>query len=246
MTAKLVSKSENLNLQKLPQHIAIIMDGNGRWAEKQGRNRIIGHRKGAENLKQILQCCKNWGIDTLTVYAFSTENWSRPKVEIEFLMSLFENMLDRELQEMHSQGVCLKFLGDITPLPQSLQKLIERSILKTQNNREISFNVALNYGSRQEIVRACRNLAKMVREGKLDPDAIDEGTLQNSLYTANFPDPDLLIRTSGEMRLSNFLLWQLAYTEFYLTDTLWPDFGIEEFKLALKEYSSRDRRFGKV
>jgi len=246
MTAKLVSKSENLNLQKIPQHIAIIMDGNGRWAEKQGRNRIIGHRKGAENLKQILQCCKNWGIDTLTVYAFSTENWSRPKVEIEFLMSLFENMLDRELQEMHSQGVCLKFLGDITPLPQSLQKLIERSILKTQNNREISFNVALNYGSRQEIVRACRNLAKMVREGKLDPDAIDEGALQNSLYTANFPDPDLLIRTSGEMRLSNFLLWQLAYTEFYLTDTLWPDFGIEEFKLALKEYSSRDRRFGKV
>ena len=246
MTSRLISTPTNLNSQKLPQHIAIIMDGNGRWAKKQGLPRIVGHRKGAENLKQILGYCKNWGINILTVYAFSTENWGRPKVEVEFLMNLFENMLDRELQEMHSQGVRITFLGNITSLPLSLQKLVEGAMAETIGNREISFNVAINYGSRQEITRACRNLAAMVKEGKLEPDAIDENTLQKSLYTANLPDPDLLIRTSGEMRLSNFLLWQLAYTELYLTDTLWPDFTGEEFRLALIAYQKRERRFGKV
>ncbi len=246
MTANLVLETTSLNVQKLPQHIAIIMDGNGRWGEKQGLSRIVGHRKGAENLKQILRYSKHIGIKTLTVYAFSAENWGRPKLEVEFLIGLFEDMLDRELKQMHSEGVCLKFFGDLTPLPKSLQKLIAKAIALTKDNQKINFNVAINYSSRQEMIRACRNLAVMAVEGKLDPNAIDESTIQKCLYTANFPDPDLLIRTSGEMRLSNFLLWQLAYTELYVTQTLWPDFTIAEFELALKDYASRDRRFGKV
>ena len=248
MTAQLLSTSKLLNLdsQKLPQHVAVIMDGNGRWAKQQGLPRIEGHRRGASILKEILRACKDWGIKTLTAYAFSTENWGRPLTEVNFLMALFEKLLRKELQEMNEEGVRIRFIGDLSPLPESLKQEISHSMTTTQNNTGVNFNVAINYGSRLEIVKACQVIAQKVSSGELSPDIIDENTISQYLYTAASPDPDLLIRTSGEMRLSNFLLWQLAYTEIYITDTLWPDFNCSEFRSALAHYQKRDRRFGKV
>ena len=220
MTAQLISTlPANLDSEKLPRHVAVIMDGNGRWATRRGLPRVAGHRRGAQILKQILRCCRDWGISVLTAYAFSTENWNRPHQEVDFLMSLFESLLRQELKEMHEEGVCLRFLGDLTPLPASLQREIKRGMVETKNNQGICLNVAINYGSRQEIVRACRYLAELVQQRKLQPEAIDENLFQHYLYTADIPDPDLLIRTSGEMRLSNFLLWQMAYSEIYLTSS---------------------------
>ena len=248
MTARLLSTDKLLNLDshKLPQHVAVIMDGNGRWAQRQGLPRIEGHRRGANILKQILIACKDWGINTLTAYAFSTENWGRPLTEVKFLMTLFEKLLRKELQEMNEEGVRIRFIGDLSPLPRSLRKEIDHSMTTTQDNRAVNFNVAINYGSRLEIVKACQAIAEQVATGELAPNMIDETTISRYLYTSASPDPDLLIRTSGEMRLSNFLLWQLAYTEMYITDTLWPDFNCSEFKSALAHYQKRDRRFGKV
>ncbi len=247
MTAQLVSTvSTSINeLSRLPQHVAVIMDGNGRWAKNKGLPRIEGHRRGANTLKEILRSCKDWGIKTLTAYAFSTENWGRPLTEVNFLMTLFERLLRKELAEMNSEGVCIRFIGDLSPLPLSLQQEIRHSMESTKNNQAIYFNVAINYGSRLEIVKACRSIAEKIQVGEIKPEAIDENLLSQYLYTANSPDPDLLIRTSGEMRLSNFLLWQLAYTEIYVTDTLWPDFSRKEFTQALEAYQKRDRRFGK-
>ena len=251
MTAQLLStkstnKLLNLDPHKLPQHVAVIMDGNGRWAKQQGLPRIEGHRQGASTLKEILRACKDWGINTLTVYAFSTENWGRPLTEVNFLMTLFEKLLRKELQDMNEEGVCIRFIGDLSPLPQSLKQEIDHSMAMTQNNNGVNFNVAINYGSRLEIVKACQAIAEKVSTGELSPDTIDENTISQYLYTSASPDPDLLIRTSGEMRLSNFLLWQLAYTEMYITDTLWPDFNRSEFRSALAHYQQRDRRFGRV
>ncbi len=248
MTAQLLSTDKLLNLDphKLPQHVAVIMDGNGRWAQQQGLPRIEGHRRGANILKEILRACNDWGIKTLTAYAFSTENWGRPLTEVKFLMTLFEKLLRKELQEMNEEGVRIRFIGDLSPLPESLKQEIEHSMATTQNNQGVNFNVAINYGSRLEIVKACQAIAEKVATGELAPDMIDENTISQYLYTAASPDPDLLIRTSGEMRLSNFLLWQLAYTEIYVTDTLWPDFNCSEFRSALVHYQKRDRRFGKV
>jgi undecaprenyl diphosphate synthase len=239
-------KSADLNPQKIPQHIAVIMDGNGRWATSRGLPRIAGHRQGAKTLKELLRCCKDWGIKALTAYAFSTENWQRPVEEVNFLMHLFERLLRRELAQMHREGVRISFIGDLSALPKSLQTEMERSMAETLNNQAIHFTVAVNYGSRNEITKVCRQLAQLVEQGELSAQEVNESLVEQHLYTADTPEPDLLIRTSGEMRLSNFLLWQMAYTEMYFTDIFWPDFNREAFYQALLSYQSRDRRFGQV
>lgn len=236
----------DLNSQNLPNHVAVIMDGNGRWATQQKLPRVAGHRQGAKTLKELLRCCKDWGINILTAYAFSTENWRRPTEEVDFLMLLFEKMLRRELEEMHREGVRINFVGDLSALPKSLQNEMQRSMLETSNNRDVQFNVAINYGSRKEIITACRQVAELVQKREIKPEDISEDLIEKNLYTADIPAPDLLIRTSGEKRLSNFLLWQMAYTEMYFTDTLWPDFNRAAFQEALSSYQNRERRFGKV
>lgn len=236
----------DLKRERLPRHVAVIMDGNGRWAKRQGLPRIMGHKRGVDVLKELLRCCKDWGIQALTAYAFSTENWGRPLEEVDFLMTLFERVLRKELREMVQENVQIKFVGNLNALPPSLQAEIERSMTDTQQNRAIRFTVATNYGGRQEIMHACRAIAHQVQQGLLQPDEIDEALFERHLYTAGICDPDLLIRTSGEMRISNFLLWQMAYAEIYITETLWPDFDRTEFHRALCSYQQRDRRFGKV
>lgn len=230
----------------LPHHVAVIMDGNGRWAQQRGLPRIAGHRQGARTLKELLRCCKDWGIAVLTVYAFSTENWQRPIQEVEFLLKLFERLLHRELTEMRREGVKITFVGDLTILPTALQIEINRAMTETEQNDTVHLNVALNYGSRAELVNACRQLAEQVQYGLIKLDEINEANIERSLYTADLPHPDLLIRTSGELRLSNYLLWQLAYTELYFTETLWPDFDRAAFHHALQQFQQRDRRYGKL
>lgn len=249
MTAKpsvLKELPADLIRDRLPRHVAVIMDGNGRWAKRRGLPRIMGHRRGVDALKDILRCCDDWGIQALTAYAFSTENWGRPLEEVDFLMTLFERVLRQELQEMIKEGVRIRFAGNLKMLPASLQAEIERAMEETRNNQGIQFTVATNYGGRQEILHACRAIATQVQQGKLQPDEIDEALFEQHLYTQGICDPDLLIRSSGEMRVSNFLLWQMAYSEIYVTDTLWPDFDRTELHRALCAYQQRDRRFGKV
>ncbi|MEH2142404.1 isoprenyl transferase [Nostoc sp.] len=243
---KLQDLPTDLKRELLPQHVAVIMDGNGRWAKRQGLPRIMGHKRGVDALKDLLRCCQDWGIQALTAYAFSTENWKRPQEEVDFLMTLFQRVLRQELREMVEKNVQIKFVGNLQDLPQSLQQEISRSMAETKDNRGIRFSVATNYGGRQEILQACQAIAKQVQQGLLQPDEIDEQVFESHLYTAGITDPDLLIRTSGEMRLSNFLLWQMAYGEIYITDTLWPDFDRAEFHRALCAYQQRERRFGKV
>ena len=236
----------DLDQQRLPHHVAVIMDGNGRWAKQRGMPRIMGHQRGVDALKNLLRCCDDWGVPALTAYAFSTENWGRPLDEVEFLMTLFERVLRRELKEMMAENVRIRFVGNLASLPTSLQEEIERSMEDTKNNTGIQFTVATNYGGRQEIVHVCQAIAEEVKAGKLDPQEIDEGAIERHLYTEGLSHPDLLIRTSGELRISNFLLWQMAYAEIYVTSTLWPDFNREAFHLALRDYQQRHRRFGKV
>jgi len=249
MMSKINSLKElplDLDPLRLPRHVAVIMDGNGRWAKNQGKPRIFGHQKGVDILKDLLQCCKDWGISTLTAYAFSTENWGRPKPEVEFLMTLFERVLIRELEELMADNICIRFIGDLTQLPRSLQTEIKKGMEATKNNQGVKFNLAANYGGRQEILHACSSIASEVEKGLIKVEEIDEKLFENHLYTAGIIAPDLLIRTSGEMRISNFLLWQMAYTEIYVTSTLWPNFNRQEFHQALLNYQERDRRFGKV
>lgn len=236
----------DLQPDRLPQHVAVIMDGNGRWAKRRGLPRIMGHRRGVETLKTLLRCCRDWGVGALTAYAFSTENWGRPIEEVDFLMALFERVLRQELMEMMAENVRIRFVGNLAALPPSLQDEISQAVTETKANQGIEFTVATNYGGRQEIVQACRSLATQVQRGEITPEDITEELFSQHLYTAGTHDPDLLIRTSGEMRISNFLLWQLAYAEIYVTDTLWPDFDTSEFHRALVAYQQRDRRFGKV
>ncbi|WP_448169515.1 isoprenyl transferase [Leptolyngbya iicbica] len=243
MTASLPS---NLDRDRLPHHVAVIMDGNGRWAQRRSLPRIMGHRRGVDTLKKLLRTCNDWGIGALTAYAFSTENWGRPHTEVDFLMTLFERVLRQELAEMDAEGVRIQFVGHLESLPVSLQTEIDRAVQQTRDNPGIRFTVATNYGGRQEIVQACQAIATQVQLGKLAPEDIDENLFSRHLYTAGSTDPDLLIRTSGEMRISNFLLWQLAYAELYVTDTLWPDFDLAEFQQALSDYQQRHRRFGKL
>ncbi|NDJ24467.1 isoprenyl transferase [Nostoc sp. B(2019)] len=236
----------DLKRELLPKHVAVIMDGNGRWAKRQGLPRIMGHKAGVDALKDLLRCCKDWGIQALTAYAFSTENWKRPQEEVDFLMTLFQRVLRQELREMVEENVQIQFVGNLQALPRSLQREISRSMEETRNNPGIRFTVATNYGGRQEIIQACRAIAEKVQQGLLQPHEINEQVFESHLYTAGIADPDLLIRTSGEMRLSNFLLWQMAYGEMYITETLWPDFDRTEFHRALCAYQRRERRFGKV
>ena len=236
----------DLELERLPKHVAAIMDGNGRWAKRRGRPRLLGHQRGVDALKDLLRCCRDWGVPALTAYAFSTENWGRPLEEVEFLMTLFERVLRRELKEMMEENVRIRFIGNLEALPTSLQEEIARSMTETKENTGIQFTVATNYGGRQEIIQACRAIAAEVQRGAISVEEIDEAIFKHHLYTAGLSDPDLLIRTSGEMRLSNFLLWQMAYAEIYVTETLWPDFDRQEFHKALKDYQERDRRFGKL
>ena len=233
-----------VDVQRLPQHVAVIMDGNGRWAESRGLPRVMGHRAGVEALKSTLRLCSDLGIGALTAYAFSTENWSRPGDEVNFLMTLFEGVLQAELQALEQEQVRIRFLGDLEGLPQKLQTLIADATERTADNTGIHFNVCTNYGGTRELVRATQRLAQRAAAGDLDPDTIDENSIAAELFTAGEQDPDLLIRTSGEHRLSNFLLWQLAYAEIHVTDVCWPDFNAEALTQALLDYQSRNRRFG--
>jgi len=249
MTAKptvLLDLPADLQQERLPRHVAVIMDGNGRWAKRRGMPRIMGHRRGVDVLKDLLRCCRDWGIEALTAYAFSTENWGRPTEEVEFLMMLFERVLRQELREMMQEDVQIRFVGNLAALPPSLQTEIEQAVSQTANNQGIRFTVATNYGGRQEILQACRDIASKVQQGLLQPEQIDEALFERHLYTSGICDPDLLIRTSGEMRISNFLLWQMAYAEIYVTETYWPDFDRQEFHQALCNYQQRERRFGKL
>jgi undecaprenyl diphosphate synthase len=235
-----------LDPARLPAHLAVIMDGNGRWARRRGLPRVMGHRAGVEALKRTLRLCSDWGIGALTAYAFSTENWNRPGEEVSFLMALFERVLQRELEGLERERVRIRFLGDLNPLPQGLQQLIAEATARTAANEGIHFNVCTNYGGRAELVGAARRLAERVARGELDPAAIDETAFAGELHTAGQNDPDLLIRTSGEHRLSNFLLWQLAYAELHITEVLWPDFDQAALLAALLDFQNRQRRFGGV
>ena len=220
------------------------MDGNGRWAKARGLPRVVGHQAGVEALKSTLRQCSDWGIGALTAYAFSTENWSRPGDEVNFLMTLFEGVLQKELRSLEEEQVRIRFLGDLDGLPEKLQHLIDKATERTAKNSGIHFNVCTNYGGRRELVRAAQRLAKQAASGTLDPEEIDENIFARELFTAGDQDPDLLIRTSGEYRISNFLLWQLAYAEIHVTDVFWPDFNADVLKQALLDYQGRNRRFG--
>ncbi len=229
-------------LSKVPAHIAIIMDGNGRWAKARGLPRVAGHRVGAENVRKVAKACIEFGVATLTVYAFSTENWNRPRLEVEALMHLLEEAAQSEMDELMESGIKLRVLGRLEQLSPSIQSRIQTAIEKTTDNRRLSLNVAFNYGGRAEIVDAVK---AMVREGHREEEITEELVSQH-LYTAGFPDPDLVIRTAGEIRLSNFLLWQAAYAEYYATPTFWPDFDRGELRRALEVFGRRQRRFGSL
>ena len=237
---------EDIDLGRIPRHISIIMDGNGRWATKRGLNRSKGHVAGVDSLREAVTTSVRLGVDVLSVYAFSTENWRRPKKEVDLLMHLFASTLVKELPLFHQENVRLRFFGDIESLPKKTYEVFERGLRETADYTGMTFALAVNYGSRAELVRATKLLARRVAEGSLDPEDIDERALDSSLYTTGLPDPELLVLTSGEMRLSNYLLWQLAYTEFYVTDVLWPDFDKWEYLRAIRSYQRRDRRFGGV
>jgi undecaprenyl diphosphate synthase len=230
----------------LPRHIAIIMDGNGRWAELRGLPRIAGHAEGIKSVREIITLCRDLDIGALTIYAFSQENWKRPALEINALMLLLENYLQTEMNELIKKGARFRAIGRVDSLPSTALKWVRRVERETAHLDKLMLNVALSYGGRSEIVDAVRRLAQDCRDGKVQPEMIDEAFLEGYLSTHGLPDPDLLIRTSGESRISNFLLWQLAYTEMYFTPTLWPDFRRREALLALLEYQKRERRFGRV
>ena len=231
-----------MKLKKIPRHIGIVMDGNGRWAKKRRLPRLMGHRAGTENTRRVLRACGEFGIETVTLYGFSTENWQRPKNEVNGLFSIFENAIDREVPELHRNGVRLRHLGRTEGLPERLIKKIKSATELTKDNDRLTLNLAFNYGGRAEIVDATR---RIIAEG-IDPAAIDEELFASYLYTAGLPDLDLFIRTGGEMRLSNFLLWQTAYAEYYTTPTYWPDFDEAELEKALVAYDQRTRKFGRL
>ena len=235
-----------LDIAKLPRHVAIIMDGNRRWARRRGLPVLQGHRAGARATRQVVETCVQLGIPVLTLYAFSTENWRRPSLEVQALLRLIESTLRRERAELHANGVRIRHIGILDGLPPTLVAALRESEEMTRDNRALILNVAINYGGRNELARAMRAVAQKVMEGTLVPAAIDEEVIAAHLDTAGLPDPDLLIRTGGEQRVSNFLLWQIAYTELYITPTLWPDFDRREFLLALLHYQHRERRFGGV
>jgi undecaprenyl diphosphate synthase len=233
-----------LEPHRLPRHVAIIMDGNGRWAQRRGLRRVRGHVAGVDSVRTVIRQARRLGIPYLTLYAFSEENWQRPATEIRALMGLLIRYLNRELPDLKKNEIAFQAMGDLARLPGEVQRQLAAVTAATSSSQKMVLTVALSYGSRSEIVQAAQALAREVREGRLEPQEIDQHLLSRFLYTANLPDPDLLIRTSGEYRLSNFLLWQSAYTELYFTDTLWPDFREDAFLQALLDYQGRTRRFG--
>ena len=229
---------------QIPKHLAIIMDGNGRWAEQRHLPRILGHRKGVETVQAIVGDCLDLGVSYLTLFAFSSENWGRPQEEVEALMNLLGTFLKKELSQIHEQGIRLMAVGELERLPKSIGKILKDSIRRTADNQRMVLNLALSYGSRNELTRAVQVLGREVADGRMRADEITEEDIGAALDTHGIPDPDLLIRTSGEMRISNFLLWQLAYSELYFTEALWPDFTRDHLMRALEEYNRRQRRFG--
>lgn len=229
-------------LEPVPTHIAVIMDGNGRWARQRGLPRLAGHKAGTENLREILRACVEFGVKILTIYAFSTENWGRPAEEVKGLMMILRDVIDRELEELKEEGVQIRHLGDLSRVAPDLQEKVLYAVEKTKDNDELILNVAFNYGGRAEILHAIREIV----EAGYAPDDITEELVSHYLYTGDLPDPDLIIRTSGELRLSNFLIWQSAYAEYYFPEVYWPDFNREELKKALIHYAQRDRRFGLI
>ena len=233
-------------MEKLPKHVAIIMDGNGRWAKQRLKSRVFGHRQGIKVVRNIIDYSVKRGIKYLTLYTFSSENWQRPKTEVNALMGFLRQYLKKEADWLFELGVKVHVIGDVSKLPETLQQVIIDAEKKTSHCSKMVLNLALSYGGRDEILRAVKRLLSKVKDGEISENNIDEKSFSNLLDTANQPDPDLLIRTSGEYRISNFLLWQTAYTEFYFTDTLWPDFTVEEFEAALQDFMRRERRFGKV
>ena len=242
-------KTENINrshLKNIPKHIAIIMDGNGRWAKERGLPRIAGHREGINSVREITRICGEIGVKYLTLFTFSTENWNRPKREVKALMTLLLSTIKKEIKELHKNNVKFSTIGDISILPKSTEEGIKEGIELTYNNSGLNLILALNYGSRQEILSAVNNIISDINKKDIEIDSIDENIFSSYLYTNNCPDPDLLIRTSGELRISNFLLWQSAYTEMYLTDTYWPSFRENELFQAILDFQNRERRFGKT
>jgi undecaprenyl diphosphate synthase len=234
------------NPHRLPRHVAIIMDGNGRWAQQRGLTRIEGHKRGKDSVRAVVETARRIGIEYLSLFAFSTENWNRPHREVGALMGLLHRYLRTELRKMMKNEIRLLAIGDTKRLSPTLQRELQTVVEATKNNQRMTVVLAVSYGGREEIVQAARALAREVRAGRLNPEAIDEAAFNNALTTAGIPDPDLLIRTSGEMRISNFFLWQSAYTEIYVTETLWPDFREPQFLEALAQYEQRERRFGRV
>lgn len=237
-----MAKESLEKLENIPTHLAIIMDGNGRWAIEKGLPRLAGHRAGTENLREVIEACAEFGIQYLTIYAFSTENWNRPIDEIQGLMKIFRMMLDRELNNLHKDGVQLRHLGRLDRIDQELQEKVTEAIQLTKDNKTLILNIAFNYGGRDEILQAIKQL---MADGNKSED-VDEDLFSKYLYTADCPDPDLIIRTSGEYRCSNFLIWQSAYAEWYFTSTYWPDFGRKELYTALTTYNQRERRYGEL
>ena len=231
---------------EIPAHVAIIMDGNGRWARQRGRSRVVGHKHGVDSVRDVTEASAQLGIEHLTLYTFSTENWHRPPAEVTALMELLVRTLRREAERLHANGVRLQTLGDLDRLPPKCHREMEEAVALTRHNTRLTLNLALSYSGRWELVQAARRLAEAVRRGEMAVDAIDEATLSAHLDTAHLPDPDLLIRTGGDLRVSNFLLWQIAYTEIYVTDTFWPDFRREALYAAVEDYQDRERRFGRV
>lgn len=241
-----MNQNNNINPEALPKHLAIIMDGNGRWAKKQGLLRTIGHENGAKAVRQTVETCARLGIKNLTLFAFSTENWNRPKLEVDTLMKLLSKALKKELNTLTKNDIRLNTIGDIESLPKSVAKNLIEVVESTKENQRMNLTLALNYGSREEITRATKLIADKVKNNIISIEDIDESVINNHLYTRNLPDVDLVIRTSGEQRISNFLLWQIAYAELYFTNVLWPDFSAEHLMEALESYQNRERRFGKT
>lgn len=237
-----VQPNQKDQINKLPTHVALIMDGNGRWAAQRGLPRLVGHKNGTENLRRVIRACVEFGVQYMTIYAFSTENWGRPKEEVEGLLHILEDVIDRELTELHEEGVQLRHIGHLEALPVGLREKVTKAIDLTRNNDRLVLSLAFNYGGRDEIVCAIR---QMIMEG-VKPEEVTDELVSQHMFTAGIPDPDLIIRTSGEMRISNFLIWQAAYAEWYFTSTYWPDFDREELYKALVEFSRRNRRYGRV
>lgn len=237
---------DDIDKNALPEHVAVIMDGNGRWAQRKGKHRIFGHKNGVQSVRDISEAAAELGIGYLTLYAFSMENWNRPKLEVTALMSLLVDTLNKEVKTLNDNNIRLRAIGDIEALPSKTYQALKEGLKATSNNNGMTLTLALNYSAKAEMVNAVKNISAQVQGGELTIEDIDADVVSKNLYTADMPDPELLIRTSGECRLSNFLLWQLAYAEFYFTDVFWPEFRKDDFYRALIEYQSRERRFGKT